>query len=288
MYQLNRKSISHQFSGYRSFSIRNFLRSLISDPRVNQILYLSSFLLFGVFWLDWSQDIGRYTITFSVTLLSQFILLKIYGKDISSLKSAMISALGLCLLFKANAFVPIALASFLTIAGKFLIKYKGKHVFNPNNFGIVMAILLTQEGWISPGQWGNSEVLLGLILITGINILLKVGRMETSIFFLLTYLGMHFGYNILYKGWPLDFFMHQITSGTLLLFAFFMITDPVTTPNSVTARIIWSAMVGVLSFFLTQWFYVHTAPIYALFLLAPFTVLFDRIFISKRFKWKLS
>jgi Na+-translocating ferredoxin:NAD+ oxidoreductase RnfD subunit len=74
-------------------------------------------------------------------------------------------------------------------------------------------------------------------------------------------------------------------NGSLLLFAFFMITDPKTTPNAPVARIIWSMLVGVITFVVTNWLYFHTAPIWVLFFIAPLTVLFDRFFKHKPFQW---
>ena len=51
------------------------------------------------------------------------------------------------------------LAAVVTIAGKFLIRVNGKHIFNPTNGGIVAMLLLTNQVWVSPGQWGAAGVL---------------------------------------------------------------------------------------------------------------------------------
>ena len=52
------------------------------------------------------------------------------------------------------------LASFIAIGSKFLLKYNGKHIFNPANIGIIATILITKNAWISPGQWGSNIILL--------------------------------------------------------------------------------------------------------------------------------
>lgn len=268
-----------------SLQLHAALHRLWQDPRWHQITYLFSFLLFGILYLGWDIHWARYLTIFSTALLTQTIFNQLYNKPASSLKSAAITGLGMSLLFHTPALWVGALAAFLAIASKFLIQIKGKHIFNPGNFGIIVAITLTGMAWISPGQWGNTALLTAFILITGVNVLLKAGRMDTAVWFLLVYLGSQFGYNVLYKGWPLDFFLHQMTSGTLLIFAFFMITDPVTTPNAPIARIIWAAAVGLVPFLLTHVFYLHTAPLYALFIMCPITAVLDRIFIHERFKW---
>ena len=53
----------------------------------------------------------------------------------------------------------LATLSVVTIAGKFLIRVRGKHVFNPTNFALVAMMLATGEVWVSPGQWGSGLVL---------------------------------------------------------------------------------------------------------------------------------
>ena len=43
----------------------------------------------------------------------------------------------------------------ITISSKFLLRLRGKHIFNPTNFGLVALLLMTDAVWVSPGQWGN-------------------------------------------------------------------------------------------------------------------------------------
>ena len=63
---------------------------------------------------------------------------------------------------------------------------------------------------------------------------------------------------------PIDYFQHMVTNGALLLFTFFMITDPMTTPNHAKARIAWAVMVGLLTFALNHLFILNSgAPIWA-------------------------
>ena len=73
-------------------------------------------------------------------------------------------------------------------------------------------------------------------------VLFRVGRLDTGLTFLATFAGLMFIRSYVYLGWPIDHFWHTLSSGTLLLFAFFMITDPVTTPNHPKARILWSIL----------------------------------------------
>jgi Na+-transporting NADH:ubiquinone oxidoreductase subunit NqrB len=56
-------------------------------------------------------------------------------------------------LLKPNGFETALFACFMAIGRKFIIRYNGKHVFKPNNIGLIATIILTQDAWISPGQW---------------------------------------------------------------------------------------------------------------------------------------
>ncbi|MBL4716190.1 MAG: RnfABCDGE type electron transport complex subunit D [Bacteroidia bacterium] len=258
---------------------------LQKDGRHPQILYLTTFLIYGIIALGWEIEITRYIITIVTCLICQAVGIHFTTKKYNGLKSALITALSLCLMFKANLIITIILAAVLSIGSKYFIRINNKHIFNPSNFGIIATILLTNDAWVSPGQWGSDALQLFYLGIAGFFVLFRVGRINTSLSFLATFIGLQFTRQVIYMGWPVDHFFHSLTSGTLLLFTFFMITDPVTTPNAPKARIIWAGTIGVLAFLLTNWFYVHTAPLWALFIISPLTVLLNKIFIHKKFSW---
>lgn len=261
---------------------------LLEEARHGQILSLSCFLLYGCFALDWGQEMPKF-IVLIITCLSVQMLGTWWVKgDFSSWKSALISGLGLCLLFKTDALWVCMLGAVLTIGSKFLLRHQGKHIFNPTNFGIIIAILLTKEAYISPGQWGNNAIFVGFLALLGTQILLKVKRIETSLVFLGSFLLLEFLRNIVWLGWDFDFFVHQFTSGTLLLFSFFMITDPVTTPSHRTARVLWAMLIAVVTYFLIHSYFVNGAPVWALFFCSWLTPLLDRIWKGEMFVWRVS
>ena len=49
-----------------------------------------------------------------------------------------------------------ACAAAIAISSKFLIRYRGKHVFNPANVAIVLMMLASEHVWVSSGQWGST------------------------------------------------------------------------------------------------------------------------------------
>lgn len=262
------------------------------DARDYQIFFLGCFLILGISARDWTLSlpwIGGILLS-CLAVQSVFLL----GKkrldrsalpiDWTTLKSAVITGLGLCLLLRANHFSTLLLAVTVAIASKFCLQVKGKHFFNPANLGIIAALSLTGDAWVSPGQWGTEMWLIALFLGAGGWILGQVGRGETSGVFLLVYGGLVFWRNT-WLGWSSDVTWHTLSSGSLLVFALFMITDPRSIPNARAGRILWATAIALLSFILQYGFYVKTAFFWALFALSPLTLLFDFYWPAPRFQW---
>lgn len=257
-----------------------------SDARHYQILFQLSFLLYGIFALEWEIPLLRFNLVILSCLAVQAAFILFKTKDWTGLKSALITAFSICLIMQANSISTMVIAGALSIGSKFILKFRGKHIFNPSNFGIIVTILITGDAWISPGQWGSNALLLMLVGCTGLLVLYRVKRLDTAFAFLVSFLGLSFIRNVLYLGWPADFFYHQLTTGSLLLFSFFMITDPMAIPSARIPRIVWAVAVGALSWWISTKLYVHTAPIWALFFLSPIVPLIDYFFPAKKFDWQ--
>ena len=266
-------------------TLQRIARWFIRDGRHFQILFLGSFLCYGILELEWDAEAGRYATIAATCLATQSFFILRNGLEWRTLKSAMITTLGLCLLFKAGSVWTLVLGAFIAIASKFLLRVKGKHIFNPANIGIALAILLTGDAWVSPGQSGSGLALVFLVGALGLTVVLRVGRIDTSAAFLLTFAALDFARTVLYLGWGPDVWLHKLGNGSLLLFTFFMITDPVTTPSARRARVAWSMAVGALSFVLSWKFFIHAAPVWALFYLSALTPVIDLLWKGERFQW---
>lgn len=282
------------------------------DSRDYQILFLSIFLLLGIATRDWTIQSQLVVVAVGGCLLVQAVMMglirwrwRFQGVDLSltessiginrsqqwfdftSLKSALITGLGLCLLLRANHFSTMLLAAGLAIASKFIFRVRGKHFFNPANFGIIAALTLTKDAWVSPGQWGTDWWYLALFLATGGLVLKKIGRWETSVVFLGVYASLEAIRNV-WLGWDSEVLLHHLSSGSLLVFALFMLTDPRSIPNAIKGRIIWAISIAVLTFILQYTLYLQTAMFWALFCLSPFTILLDSQYFFPRFNWQRS
>lgn len=201
-----------------------------------------------------------------------------------SLRSALITALGLSLLMRSDSVSTMMIAAVLAVASKYLFRFNDKHFFNPSNFGIVMALLIFSDAWVTPGQWGQDTLYAVLFLSTGAMITGRVGRWDTTAAFLLAFALLEAARNV-WLGWTWDVYQHQMLNGALLLFAFFMITDPRTIPDDRLSRICWSIAIAVITFVLLHVYFINGAVVWALFIMSPFAVLFDRWRLAPRFQW---
>ncbi|MGK7897204.1 MAG: RnfABCDGE type electron transport complex subunit D [Xenococcus sp. (in: cyanobacteria)] len=289
---------------------------IMQDTRNYQIIFLASFFFLGICTRDWTLQPLFITMIALSCLITQWLLsfivestkrnkecllnfgLKEQPKFIfqeliscgtsrhvlSSLRSATITALGLSLLLRGNSYQTMILAGSLAIASKFLFRWRSKHFFNPANFGIIAALIFTNDAWVSPGQWGTDWWYLLLFAGTGGVVLKKVGRWDTSVAFFLTYASLE-ALRDFWLGWTGDVWLHQLSSGSLLLFALFMLTDPRSIPNAVTGRLLWAIVIAILTFILQNYFYLSTAIFWALFIISPLTILLDMLWSAPRFIW---
>ena len=266
--------------------------STFKDARYFQILFQSIFLAFGIVYLGWKAEWWLYATYFAVSIATQTLFeFSRGGQSLRkrlqfSLPSVLISSFGLSLLLKTSYIEVAALAAFISIASKFILRINGKHIFNPSALGIVTAILFTGKAWFSPGQWGSSTIILFGVGCLGVIVVTKIQKLDTSLAFLITFSSLLFIRQIIYLGWPIDFFVQSISTGSLLLFSFFMITDPKTTPNHRMARILWSMLIAASAFYLVTFKFINGAPVWVLVLLQPLVPLFDKAFTDKRFEWK--
>ncbi|MBN3908876.1 MAG: RnfABCDGE type electron transport complex subunit D [Nostoc sp. NMS1] len=259
---------------------------LLKDIRDYQILFLGLFLVLGIGTRDWTLRPEFIGVAIATSLATQWILSLVTGKEqMANLRSALITSLGLGLLLRADHWTTMAIAAAIAIASKFIFQVGDKHFFNPTNFGIISALILTPDAWVSPGQWGE-EWWYGLLFAgTGGMILQRVGRWDTTAAFLGSYSLLEAIRN-LWLGWTWDVYWHRLMSGSLLLFALFMITDPRSIPNSRIGRVVWAICIAGLTFILRNYFFISTAVFWALFALAPLTILIDVFWLAPRFVWQ--
>jgi len=266
--------------------------SFALDPRYFQVIFQAIFLSYGILFLHWSADWQHYLISIGGCLLFQYAADSIMAKRFLKPNefdrwgfSVLISAMSLCLLLKTNDWYVSLLAAFLTVASKYVLRFNQKHIFNPSAFGIVATILFTKDAWLSPGQWGSNAVIFFGVITFGTIVVTRVQKLDVSLAFLLTFIGLLYWRQVYVLGWPMDYFIHSVSTGSLLLFTFFMISDPRTSPNHPIARIIWAVLIAAVSFYLAAFKWKYNTIIWILVAAAPLVPLLDKIFKAKAFHW---
>ncbi|HEY6393791.1 MAG TPA: RnfABCDGE type electron transport complex subunit D [Candidatus Binataceae bacterium] len=255
-----------------------------SDPRIFQITFLGLLLAAGVFLRDFSLHPAQVFFTLAAALSTQR-LSWIANPPISrSYRSAIITSLSLVLLLRADNLIVHPLAAAAAISSKSLFRIRGKHLFNPATLGIVFAITCLPGTWVSPGQWGHDVAIAGWLVVLGTTVAHRAHRNDLSFAFLALYLGA-IALRVIYLGqlWPV--WTHQLTNGAILLFAFFMISDPMTSPNSRRGRIAHAATVAAIAFGWQFHFFSTNGLIWALFFAAPAVPLWDAIWPAPKFAW---
>ncbi|MDA1064482.1 MAG: RnfABCDGE type electron transport complex subunit D [Proteobacteria bacterium] len=255
------------------------------DPRYYQIAVLSSLLGFGVFALDFGIH-GYNAVAIVLTAQCvQFFATRLAELDRFDPLSAMITALSLTLLLRTDLVLLAMLAASIAIGSKFLLRCNGKHIFNPANIALVVLMFGSDHAWVSSGQWGSATLGAFALACLGLLVLTRAKRAETTFAFLLAYAALLFG-RALWLGDPLSIPLHQLQNGALLIFAFFMISDPKTTPNSAAGRLMYGALVASVAYTIQFVFYTPNGPIIALILSAPFVPLLDLAMQGRIYRWQ--
>lgn len=270
------------------------------DARVLQVGALLGLLGYGFFEQEF--DITPLQVIFSLltTILTELIFYLITDSKVKHARqeqlpiysllrgfrpySALISGISLCLLFRTNHLIIAVVAGFISIASKYLIRLNGKHIFNPTALGIFASIQFTGQAWLEPGQWGESTYLLFLIFCVGNLVVFGARRNDITLAFLGAYGLLAFGW----AGWledPLNIPIHQVSNGAFLLFSFFMISDPKTTPNSRVGRILFACSVAVIAFYLRHFLYRPNFLIPALIYCSLLQPVIDCFLPHHKYNW---
>ena len=253
------------------------------DPRYYQIASLGTLLIYGLCWLHFDLSIRQIVVTIGTALLTQYVGTILVNLPAFDAKSALISSLSLCLLLRTDDLTVAALAAFLAIGSKFVLRWHDKHLFNPTNLALTV-MLGSGLGWISPGQWGQTAWLAFLIACLGSLVVTRAARADVTLAFLACYVGLLFA-RAVRLGDPLTIPLHQIESGTLLIFAFFMISDPKTTPDSRIGRMVYALLVSFTALYVQFGLFKPNGPLWGLIACAPLVPVIDHVLPGSRYQW---
>jgi Na+-transporting NADH:ubiquinone oxidoreductase subunit NqrB len=260
-------------------------REFWSDARHYQIAALATLLVFNLGWLDFGAQPLNSALAIIFALLTQALCTWWLALPAFDPRSPLITGLSLGLLLRTADPWLSALAAVIAIGSKFLLRIDGKHVFNPAGFAIVVLLYTAPGVWISPGQWGSAAWIAALIAFFAILVLSAARRADIAVFFL----GSHAALLLARAAWlgdPLAIPLHQLQSGSLLIFTCFMISDPRTTPDSRLGRFVFALAVALLAHYLAFFMQMRPALYVALIALSPLILLIDKVLPAPRFQWR--
>jgi Na+-transporting NADH:ubiquinone oxidoreductase subunit NqrB len=247
---------------------------LPADPRWLQIAFLALFLTLGLGARDFPSWHAPFI--FATALATQAVLMRATGALAAGFLSPIITSFGLTLLLRTDDPRLAVLAAFCSIASKFFLRVRGRHFFNPANLGLCAVMIASDHAWCSPAQWGESALFLLWFCALGLMVAHRAFRSDVSLAFLGAFAALRL-LRVVLLGQRLAVLEHQILSGSLLLFTFFMISDPKTTPRTRAGRIVFACAVAALAHALQFVWFVRNPLLWALFACAPLTPLFDAI-----------
>jgi hypothetical protein len=196
----------------------------------------------------------------------------------------------------AGWWVFAAVAGFSLIT-KYVVRYRGTHVFNPSNFGLVVAFLVLGSTVIEPLDfwWAPLDPWMAasyvIILVGGLLITSRLRLLAMAAAFWLALVAglgvLSVSGHCITTAWALgpvcgsSFWWVIASSPEVLIFLFFMITDPKTIPEGRSARLLFAIVLGVVSTLLiaphTTEFGAKVGLLGGLVVLTPLRLVFDRM-----------
>jgi Na+-transporting NADH:ubiquinone oxidoreductase subunit NqrB len=233
------------------------------DNRYLAPILITVILLVGQLSFGLLESFSRTIISIAAALLVDLVLSRLTTGKYPHLAGAYITGISVGILLRAPDYWPYALCSAIAITSKYAVRWRGRHIWNPSNLGIV-ALLLLAPDYVSTlsVQWGNTVWPMLVVWALGALILWRVKRLHITATYVVSFIVLAFvrsgitGHAFLAEVAPITGPMYQ-------LFIFFMITDPKTTVKTRWGQCLVAFLIaaGEMALRLAQ--NVH-APFYAL------------------------
>jgi Na+-translocating ferredoxin:NAD+ oxidoreductase RnfD subunit len=258
-------------------------RWLSLDNRYVPPAFITLILLAGQLSYGILESYERTLLAIAVAIAIELTLGRIFLGKWLNVASAYITGISVGILVRSPAFWPYAVGAALAITSKYVLRFRGRHLWNPSNFGIsVVLFLLPASVAMLSIQWGNDMWSMAAIWVLGSIIIWRLRRFHISATYAVSFLVLAVLRSwIIHEPWLSE--VSPITGPEYQLFIFFMITDPKTTVRSKKGQCIVAFLVAALEMFfrLDQSVY---AELYALFWIGPVAMLVEMWLDARRMK----
>lgn len=231
-------------------------------------ILITCILLVGEFEYGMLESWGRTGLAIGTAILLELILSKMLTGKWPHLASAYISGISVGILVRSPFYWPYALCSALSITSKYVLRWDGKHLWNPSNFGLSVMFFLYPAVMASLSiQWGNSLWPMLVVWTLGSIIIYRLKRFHICFTYVVSFLALSYVRSLV-TGHPWASSVAPLTGPMYQLFVFFMITDPKTTVKPRWGQCVVAALVALAEMIFRLGEDVH-APYYALFCVGP-------------------
>jgi len=256
-------------------------RFLSLDNRYIAPMFITCILVVGQISFGFLESYKKTGIAIAVSLISESILGRIFTGKWPNLASAYISGISVGILVRSPAIWPYVVCALISIMSKYVLRVKGRHIWNPSNFGISVLLFLAPETVAGLSiQWGNYLLPMLVIWVLGSVIIARLHRFNITGTYVACFIVFAFLRSYI-TGSPWQSEVAPLTGPMYQLFIFFMITDPKTTVRPKFWQCVVVAIVAFVEMILRLDHVVY-APFYALFLVGPAALLIEMWFDSRR------
>ncbi|HXC00554.1 MAG TPA: hypothetical protein VNU74_09140 [Terriglobales bacterium] len=238
-------------------------------PALITLILLAGHLSFGIL-----ESYQKTLLAIVTSILLELVLGRIFFHKWVHPASAYITGISVGILVRSPAFWPYALCSAISITSKYVLRVKGRHIWNPSNFGISVMLFLAAETVASLSiQWGN--YLWPMVVIWGLGsvTIWRLRRFHITGIYVVSFIAFALLRSVM-TGSPWQSEIAPITGPMYQLFIFFMITDPKTTVRSKRGQCLVVFVVALVEMVLRLYQVVY-APFYALFMVGPTAMLIE-------------
>jgi hypothetical protein len=244
-------------------------------------IFITLILLIGNLSFGILESYQKTLLAIASAMVVEMVLGRIFTHKWPHPASAYITGISVGILLRSPAFWPYALCSGISITSKYALRVRGRHIWNPSNFGICAMLILAAQAVSSLSiQWGNNFASLVVIWVLGSVIVWRAKRFHITLTYVVCFIALSF-LRAYITGDPWQAEIAPITGPMYQLFIFFMITDPKTTVRSRLGQCVVAAAIAILEsiFRLNSSIY---APLYALFWVGPVAMLIEMAIDSRR------
>jgi enediyne biosynthesis protein E5 len=243
-------------------------------------LFITTILVVGHLSFGILESYKKTGIAIVASLATELILGRLFTGKWPNLASAYITGISVGILVRSPAFWPYLICAIVSIMSKYVLRLKGRHIWNPSNFGISVLLFLAPEAVATLSiQWGNYLLPMVVIWVLGSIIIWRVKRFHITGTYVACFIAFAFVRSYL-TGSPWQSEVAPLTGPMYQLFIFFMVTDPKTTVRTKFWQCVVVAIVALAEMILRLMQVVY-APFYALFLVGP-TALLIQIWLDSR------